>query len=301
MQIHVHGNNLASLHKQIPPRLLPAQLGGERGEYSTEVWAETVSKNMIIKPNKEKVDGEEDSKIIKATMENILKKERQMSLSKIKVGEDADKVDENDNNSKKEKVRNSVNVVESKDDSSSSSEDEFFNGESDLDNEEEEPAKTSLKDLKLEQLIRPGMRQFTLAQTTDQCTDTESQRKINKSSSVEETIKHSSPIIKESSNNDKIFSFSKSKSFSFSFSKRGSGNEILSNINSKDLEEEEEHCESDRIYNDKSTKAPSSSSFATNFTNSLALNMSKIGVNIRTKDGGGNYECANNLLSNDTH
>lgn len=42
MQIHVHGNNLATLHVQVPPRLLPAELGGEGGEYHPHTWASTM-------------------------------------------------------------------------------------------------------------------------------------------------------------------------------------------------------------------------------------------------------------------
>ena len=42
LQIHVHGNNLARLHAQVPPRLLPAELGGEGGEYHALTWASTM-------------------------------------------------------------------------------------------------------------------------------------------------------------------------------------------------------------------------------------------------------------------
>ncbi|KAG7173400.1 clavesin-2-like [Homarus americanus] len=41
-RIHVHGNNLATLHAQVPPRLLPAELGGEGGEYHAHTWAATM-------------------------------------------------------------------------------------------------------------------------------------------------------------------------------------------------------------------------------------------------------------------
>lgn len=41
-RIHVHGNNLATLHAQVPPRLLPAELGGEGGEYHALTWASTM-------------------------------------------------------------------------------------------------------------------------------------------------------------------------------------------------------------------------------------------------------------------
>lgn len=41
-RIHVHGNNLARLHAQVPPRLLPAELGGEGGEYHALTWASTM-------------------------------------------------------------------------------------------------------------------------------------------------------------------------------------------------------------------------------------------------------------------
>lgn len=43
-QIHVHGNNLATLHAQVPPRLLPAELGGEGAEYHPHTWASTMFK-----------------------------------------------------------------------------------------------------------------------------------------------------------------------------------------------------------------------------------------------------------------
>ncbi|XP_047499808.1 clavesin-2-like [Penaeus chinensis] len=41
-RIHVHGNNLATLHAQVPPRLLPAELGGEGAEYHPHTWASTM-------------------------------------------------------------------------------------------------------------------------------------------------------------------------------------------------------------------------------------------------------------------
>lgn len=41
-RIHAHGNNLATLHNQVPPRLLPAELGGEGGEYHAHTWAATM-------------------------------------------------------------------------------------------------------------------------------------------------------------------------------------------------------------------------------------------------------------------
>lgn len=43
-RIHVHGNNLATLHAQVPPRLLPAELGGEGAEYHPHTWASTMLK-----------------------------------------------------------------------------------------------------------------------------------------------------------------------------------------------------------------------------------------------------------------
>ncbi|XP_042876706.1 clavesin-2-like [Penaeus japonicus] len=43
-RIHVHGNNLATLHAQVPPRLLPAELGGEGAEYHPHTWASTMFK-----------------------------------------------------------------------------------------------------------------------------------------------------------------------------------------------------------------------------------------------------------------
>lgn len=41
-RIHFHGNNLATLHAQVPARLLPAELGGEGGEYHAHTWAATM-------------------------------------------------------------------------------------------------------------------------------------------------------------------------------------------------------------------------------------------------------------------
>ncbi|XP_076043986.1 clavesin-2-like isoform X2 [Oratosquilla oratoria] len=41
-RIQLHGNNLHTLHAQVPPRLLPAELGGEGPEYHTQSWANTI-------------------------------------------------------------------------------------------------------------------------------------------------------------------------------------------------------------------------------------------------------------------
>lgn len=50
-RIHVHGNNLAMLHAQVPPRLLPAELGGEGGEYHAHTWASTMLNYIPNQPN----------------------------------------------------------------------------------------------------------------------------------------------------------------------------------------------------------------------------------------------------------
>lgn len=52
-RIHFHGNNLATLHAQVPPRLLPAELGGEGGEYHPHTWATTM---LNYSPNKPQVN-----------------------------------------------------------------------------------------------------------------------------------------------------------------------------------------------------------------------------------------------------
>lgn len=49
-RIHMHGNNLATLHAQVPPRLLPAELGGEGGEYHAHLWATTMLNYVPNKP-----------------------------------------------------------------------------------------------------------------------------------------------------------------------------------------------------------------------------------------------------------
>ncbi|CAL4067151.1 unnamed protein product, partial [Meganyctiphanes norvegica] len=41
-KVFIHGNNLSALHAQVPPRLLPAELGGEGGEYHAHTWASTM-------------------------------------------------------------------------------------------------------------------------------------------------------------------------------------------------------------------------------------------------------------------
>ena len=43
--MHVHGNNVHTLHAHIPPRLLPAELGGEGGEYHASTWASVLLSN----------------------------------------------------------------------------------------------------------------------------------------------------------------------------------------------------------------------------------------------------------------
>ncbi|KAK3895294.1 hypothetical protein Pcinc_000986 [Petrolisthes cinctipes] len=50
-RIHVHGNNLATLHAQVPPRLLPAELGGEGGEYHAHTWAFTMLNHTPLTNN----------------------------------------------------------------------------------------------------------------------------------------------------------------------------------------------------------------------------------------------------------
>ncbi|RXG73017.1 Clavesin-2, partial [Armadillidium vulgare] len=46
-RIFVHGNNLHTLHSNVPPRILPAELGGEGGEYNAQIWA-----TKLIPPSK---------------------------------------------------------------------------------------------------------------------------------------------------------------------------------------------------------------------------------------------------------
>lgn len=47
-KVFIHGNNLSALHAQVPPRLLPAELGGEGGEYHAQTWATTMLKTKPV-------------------------------------------------------------------------------------------------------------------------------------------------------------------------------------------------------------------------------------------------------------
>lgn len=152
--------------------------------------------------------------------------------------------------------------------------------------------KPQTKGFILESLMRSGSKKIQLAQMTE---DSEgfTLKKIRAAS-----FEHSSnsPRSKDSS----IFNFSKSKSLSASSQHRDSGDEDT--ISEGDGEDEDKgEPEEESVYN--FPKPKSSPGFTSSFTNSISSNMSKMGFNMRGKDGEASYNrgqpSSHLLLSNE--
>lgn len=235
---------MSSLHKHLPPRLLPAQLGGEGAEYQPAAWASSVLdlSNKTYSSKSECVP--DHSKLLNSTAVKTpeIKKSNATVSKKTEIEEDED------------------------DDSA---------------DERKPNEKPQSKGFTFEGLIRSGSRKFQLAQMTE---DSEgfTLKKIKASS-----LDFSSNSLK--SNDSSIFNFSKSKSLSVS-------SEPNDNIDDDNVEEDTES-----VYN--FPKPKTSTSFTNSFTNTISNNMSKMGFNIRTKDGESSYNkgqpSSHSLLSSD--
>ena len=204
-QIHVHGNNLSSLHKHLPPRLLPAQLGGERGEYNAQSWTDTV------------LEGKTKMGEMTRSGSNILNSGTVKNEVEEKIETKESKIENEKENTNEEDVK-----VENTD-SKERPEDDKEEVEEDDDPEPDLNAINILKGFKLENLIRPNTTKFQLAQMTE---DSEgvTLKKINKSRSIE------SPSYSPTSKDSSIFNFAKSKSFSFSKQSESDGSEEAESV-----------------------------------------------------------------------
>ncbi|XP_018008064.1 clavesin-2 [Hyalella azteca] len=178
-RIHVHGNNLSSLHKHLPPRLLPAQLGGEGGEYKPAKWADTVL-DLAGKP----------CKIITRSRESSLKEkepdERNLHATNVDEPEDAQKI-------KKEALDSKNEQEESLTQRSTSNEGHI----------------PQTKRFTFENLIKSGAKKFQLAQMTEG-SDGFTLKKI-KSLSVD-----TSGYSPTSNSSNSVFNFARSKSMPLS-------------------------------------------------------------------------------------
>ncbi|KAF2363839.1 CRAL-TRIO lipid binding domain, partial [Trinorchestia longiramus] len=269
-RIHVHGNNLSSLHKHLPPRLLPAQLGGEGGEYKPAKWADTVldlagKPCKIITRSSESSRKEKEGDVFFSTDSNC----------SVKSKEDREECEKNKKRLEKE------NDVES------SSRNEEYNEEEDDDTDDIVPTKR----FTFENLIKSGARKFQLAQMTEG-SDGFTLKKL-KSLSMDSS--RYSPTNKSSSS---VFNFTRSKSMS------ATTREHDDEYGDDDNDDDEGSCVRDgetNVYNFPKPKSPQRG--ASTIT-SLSNNMNKMKLNILSMDKSKSYDqgqpSSRLLLANDS-
>uniref|UniRef100_A0A6A7FQP6 Clavesin-2-like n=2 Tax=Hirondellea gigas TaxID=1518452 RepID=A0A6A7FQP6_9CRUS len=316
-RIHVHGNNLSSLHKHLPPRLLPAQLGGEGGEYIPSTWANTVLDGALtttaakysIKTSSNSSPINSNAYPSKFSDINIANSNNKYSTSDCSYPDKTtDGFDDNSNkyiNNPIETCTDTSNflnstVVKGGVSNSIGKPEEICNlNENKNKIEDFDDFVPKSKGFTFESLVKSaGSKKFQLAQMTEDSKGF-TLKKI-KSSSVEYSTGNSPTKSKDSISNS-IFNFTKSKSLSLNTDDR-----ITNYDDDDDLDDDNKEYgggeESENIYNFPKLKTPPS--FTSSIASSFTSNMSKMGFNMRSKDGLSSYDRGQPnslLLSNDSN